>query len=247
MTRLTMPPVTTRLAVLPLAIVLVGVVLLLVAGPMYRVGLSLETAYGVMRWGAYLGAAGFAAGALLAALAYRQTKRLQAAIAIVGVVAGLVAVLVPSSWQRRIRTAPPIQDLTTDLDNPPVFVAIVPLRTDAENSLERAPLLTTQQREAYPDLAPVTISLPPDRVFNRALDLVQRLGWETAGSEPSTGRIEATDTSTWFGFKDDVVVRVTPWGAGSRVDVRTVSRLRRNDGGEGARRIRAFLEALQSS
>jgi len=123
----------------------------------------------------------------------------------------------------------------------------VPLRADAENPLERAPLLATQQRESYPDLAPVTISLPPDRVFNRALDLIQRLGWETVGADQAAGRIEATDTSTWFGFKDDVVVRVTPWGAGSRVDVRSVSRVRRNDGGEGARRIQEFLAALQST
>lgn len=242
-----MAPLTTRLALLPVAIVLLGTVLLLIAGPLYRIGLALDTAYAVMRWGAYLGAAGLVAGAITAALAHRQQRRLQMALAIAGVVAGLIVVIVPFSWQRRIRTAPPIQDLTTDLDNPPAFVAIVPLRADAENPLERTPLVATQQRESYPDLTPVTVSLPPDRVFNRALDLIQRLGWETVGSDQAAGRIEATDTSTWFGFKDDVVVRVTPWGAGSRVDVRSVSRIRRNDGGEAARRIREFLAALQST
>jgi uncharacterized protein (DUF1499 family) len=199
-----------------------------------------------MRWGAYVGAAAVVAGLLLGILAYRQRQRLAAILALTGFLLGLVAVVLPYSWQRRIRTAPPLQDVTTDLDNPPAFVAIVPVRADAEVALERAPLLVTQQREGYPDLAPVTLSLPADRVFNRALDVVQRLGWETVGSDQAAGRIEATDTSAWFGFKDDVVVRVTPWGAGARVDVRSVSRLRRNDGGEGARRIREFLDALQT-
>jgi len=200
----------------------------------------------VLRWGAYVGAAALVAGLILGALAYRQKRGLATVLALTGVVLGLVAVIPTYSWERRMRTAPPLQDLTTDLDNPPAFVTIVPLRTDAEVALDRAPLLATQQRDGYPDLAPVTVSLPPDRVFNRALDVVQRLGWETADSDQAAGRIEATDTSAWFGFKDDVVVRVTPWGTGARVDVRSVSRLRRNDGGEGARRIRDFLDALQT-
>lgn len=241
-----MKPPSTRVSALPLGLALIGCLLLAIAGPAYRLGLPLETAYGVMRWGAYIGAAALVAGLALGILAYRQKKGLATTLALTGVVLGLVAVVPTYSWERRIRTSPPMQDLTTDLDNPPAFVALVPLRADAEVALDRAPLLATQQRDGYPDLAPVTLSLPPDRVFNRALDVIQRLGWETVDSDQAAGRIEATETSTWFGFKDDVVVRVTPWGAGARVDVRSVARLRRNDGGEGARRIRDFLDALQT-
>jgi uncharacterized protein (DUF1499 family) len=242
-----MKPPSTRLSALPVGVALIGFLLLAVAGPAYRLGLlALETAYGVMRWGAYVGAAAIIAGLILGTLAYRQRKGLATTLALTGVVLGLVAVIPTYAWQRRLRTAPPIQDLTTDLDNPPAFVAIAPLRTGADVALDRAPLLVTQQRDGYPDLAPVTLSLPPDRVFNRALDVIQRLGWETVDSDQAAGRIEATDTSAWFGFKDDVVVRVTPWGTGARVDVRSVSRLRRNDGGEGAQRIRDFLDALQA-
>jgi uncharacterized protein (DUF1499 family) len=241
-----MKPPSTRLSMLPMGLAAIGFLLLAIAGPAYRLGLPLQSAYSVLRWGAYVGAAALVAGLILGALAYRQKRGLATVLALTGVVLGLVAVIPAYSWERRMRTAPPLQDLTTDLDNPPAFVTIVPLRTDAEVALDRAPLLATQQRDGYPDLAPVTVSLPPDRVFNRALDVVQRLGWETADSDQAAGRIEATDTSAWFGFKDDVVVRVTPWGTGARVDVRSVSRLRRNDGGEGARRIRDFLDALQT-
>jgi uncharacterized protein (DUF1499 family) len=106
-------------------------------------------------------------------------------------------------------------------------------------------MLATQQREGYPDIEPLTMPLPPDRVFNRALDVAQRLGWEIVATDQTGGRIEATDTTRWFGFKDDVAVRITPWGSGTRVDVRSVSRVGRSDVGTNARRIREFLEALQ--
>jgi uncharacterized protein (DUF1499 family) len=62
---------------------------------------------------------------------------------------------------------------------------------------------------------------------------------------PAEGRLEATDTTFWFGFKDDVVVRVRPDGTGSRVDVRSLSRVGRSDLGMNARRIRRFLERLR--
>jgi uncharacterized protein (DUF1499 family) len=150
----------------------------------------------------------------------------------------------PYTWQRRAQSVPPIHDITTDLDNPPAFDAIVPLRASAPNPLDRPPVLATQQREGYPDLAPATVSLPPAQAFDRALAIAQDAGWEIVIADRAAGRIEATDTTFWFGFKDDVAVRLTPWGAGTRVDVRSVSRVGRSDVGTNARRIRAFLDAL---
>jgi uncharacterized protein (DUF1499 family) len=107
-------------------------------------------------------------------------------------------------------------------------------------------MLAEQQREGYPDLAPVTLSLPPEQAFDRALTVAQDDGWEIVTADRTAGRIEATDTTFWFGFKDDVVVRLTPWGTGTRVDVRSVSRVGRSDVGTNARRITSFLEAVQS-
>jgi uncharacterized protein (DUF1499 family) len=72
------------------------------------------------------------------------------------------------------------------------------------------------------------------------------MGWEIVDSDPARGRIEATATTPWFGFEDDVVVRVRPQGGGSRVDVRSVSRVGRSDVGTNARRIRADLEELSA-
>jgi uncharacterized protein (DUF1499 family) len=228
-----------------LATAALGWVLLLLAGPAYRVGLPLETAFSILRWGAYLGVLGVGLGLVAAFVARRRMQRWPMGLAVLATVLGVIAVVIPYSWQRRARSAPPIHDITTDLDNPPAFEAIVPLRAEAPNTLDRPPMLAGQQREGYPDIAPVTISLPPDRAFNRSLDVAQRMGWEIVAADQGSGRIEATDTTRWFGFKDDIVVRVTPWGSGARVDLRSVSRVGRSDVGTNAGRIREFLEALQ--
>ena len=51
------------------------------------------------------------------------------------------------------------------------------------------------------------------------------MGWDLVAADAAAGRIEATDTTFWFGFKDDVVIRVRPANGGSRVDVRSLSRV----------------------
>jgi uncharacterized protein (DUF1499 family) len=233
------------LTLIALGISVLGLLLLALAGPAYRLGLSLESAFGVLRWGGYVGAAGVAVALVAGVMARRRKQMLPMVLALVALVAGVTAVVIPYSWQRTASRVPPIHDITTDLDNPPAFEAIVPLRADAPNALERPPMLAAQQREGYPDIAPATLPLPPERVFNRALDVAERMGWTIVASDQSTGRIEATDTTRWFGFEDDVVVRITPWGSGTRVDVRSVSRVGRSDVGTNARRIREFLDALQ--
>jgi len=222
-----------------------ALLLLCAAGPLYRIGLlSLASAFTVLRWGVYVGIAAMAAALLTGGLAYRRGERLGVVLAGVAFIAGLVTVGIPLQWLRSARRVPPIHDLTTDLENPPTFVAVVPLRVDA-NSLDRPPTLAEQQRKGYPDLAPVTLRAAQDQAFDRALAAAQELGWLIVTADKSTGRIEATDTTPWFGFKDDVVVRLTPWGSGTRVDVRSVSRVGVSDTGTNARRIQRYLAELE--
>ena len=222
-----------------------ALLLLCAAGPLYRIGLlSLASAFTVLRWGVYVGIAAMAAALLTGGLAYRRGERLGVVLAGVAFIAGLVTVGIPLQWLRSARRVPPIHDLTTDLENPPTFVAVVPLRVDA-NSLDRPPTLAEQQRKGYPDLAPVTLRAAQDQAFDRALAAAQELGWLIVTADKSTGRIEATDTTRWFGFKDDVVVRLTPWGSGTRVDVRSVSRVGVSDTGTNARRIQRYLAELE--
>ena len=82
-------------------------------------------------------------------------------------------------------------------------------------------------------------------VFDRGRLIADNQGWTIVASDPVEGRLEATDTTWWFGFTDDIVVRLTAWGTGTRVDVRSAARHGTTDTGSNARRIRRFLAALQ--
>ena len=147
----------------------------------------------------------------------------------------------------RRRACRAIHDITTDTDRPPQFVGVVPLRADAPNPVEYGgPELAAQQRQGYPDTSAAVAAVAAEPgVRPRAGHGARQMGWEIVASDPQSGRIEATDTTFWFGFKDDVVIRVAPAPDGSRVDVRSLSRVGLSDVGTNAARIRKFLAALE--
>jgi len=234
-------PARSAIAVVAVVVSAAAVALLLAAGPGTRLGLwTFGTGFQMLRFAVY----GGAAGAVLALVALVAGGR--RGLAALGLVLGLAAAAVPWQLQRSARSKPPIHDISTDTDNPPPFVAVAPLRRGASNPMEYGgPEIAAQQRKAYPDIAPAAVPLPPAQAFERALRAARALGFEIVAAEPAEGRIEATDTTRWFGFKDDVVIRIRPDGAGSRVDVRSVSRVGRGDVGANARRIRSFLGALR--
>ena len=120
-------------------------------------------------------------------------------------IVALTTIVIPLTWQRRAQRLPLIHDVTTDLDNPPAFQAVLAKRGNAPNSLDRSPQLALLQRDGYPDLAPITLPTPPAATFDRALAVAQAHGWEIVTADKSSGRIEATETTRWFGFTDDVV------------------------------------------
>ena len=107
--------------------------------------------------------------------------------------------------------------------------------------------MAAAQRRAYPDVQPLELAAPPAAVYDRALAAARDMGWELVKADPAAGRIEATATTVWFGFKDDVVVRVRASDAGSRLDVRSKSRVGLSDVGANARRVRAFLKLMESN
>lgn len=147
-----------------------------------------------------------------------------------------------------LRHAPAIHDISTDVENPPAIVAALPaLRAErAASAAYAGPALAAVQRSAYPDIAPLFLPLDRAKAFALALATARSMPrWRILASDPATGRIEASATSFWFGFTDDVVIRVEAAGQGSRVDMRSVSRQGRGDLGVNARRIRRYLAALR--
>jgi len=213
------------------------------AGPGTRFGLwHFRTAFQVMRLGAYAGVAALLLG-VIALLARGPRGRALGAAAL-----GLCVFLGPLLWSRSAGQVPPIHDIATDTDDPPVFVDVVARRSAATNPVAYGgPEIAAQQHRAFPDLAPLHLDVPPAEALHRAVQAARGLHWEIVSEAPAQGRLEATDTTFWFGFKDDVVVRVRPEGAGSRVDVRSLSRVGRGDLGMNAKRIRRFLERLRSA
>ena len=229
-----------QLNALVLGLAIVAGAMLMATGPLYRSGSTpLLTAFTLMRWAAYLGV--LTVVLALVALVVGRGQRWMAGAALV---IGATAFVIPYQWQRAARSVPPIHDITTDTTDPPTFVAVVPLRAKAPNKLDYSPDVGRRQREGYPDLGPRTLKLPREQAFERALAAARRAGWEIVAADQSAGRIEATDTTRFFGFKDDIVIRLTPQGDATRVDVRSVSRVGGSDVGTNARRIRQYLDSL---
>lgn len=166
---------------------------------------------------------------------------------VLAVVISLLVMAGPAVFVQKARGVPVIHDITTDTDNPPPFVDVIPLRqaAGAANPPEYPGLtVAAAQKAAYPDLAPLDLTVPPPEAFSKASAAAREMGWEIVSEKPP-GRIEATATTAWFGFKDDIVVRIAPNSAGSRIDVRSKSRVGRSDVGANAARIRAYLRALR--
>lgn len=223
-----------------------AILLVVLPGPLYKFEiLSLGTAFTAMRWGVFVG---IAAIVIIIIQLIFVRKSVSWAGTIVATIFAVVAVAFPLSMMMKGKSVPAIHDITTDLDNPPLFEAIVPLRIDAPNPVEYAgPETAGQQREAYPGLITKQYSQNTDQVFDAALVSANSMGWDIVNSDKTRGVIEATDTTQWFGFKDDVVIRIRQNGQLSDVDMRSKSRVGRSDLGKNADRINVFFADLDTN
>jgi uncharacterized protein (DUF1499 family) len=228
-----------------IALVLAVVALLAVAlpGPGNRLGvLGFRTGFRMMSYGAYAALAAAALG--LVGVVIGGARGLSA----LALVLGLAAFGGPYALRRTAQSVPPIHDISTDTADPPIFVAVLARRAGASNAVEYGgEAVAAQQRTAYPEVKPLHLPAPQPQAFERALGAARAMGWEIVDAVPTQGRIEATATTAWFGFKDDVVVRIRPDGNGSVVDVRSLSRVGRSDLGANAKRIRSYLDRLRSA
>ncbi len=200
----------------------------------------------ILRWATYA-ALGLAAISLVALLVPKLRARGPGAL-VVALALAASAAAVPLTLLLQARALPPINDISTDTADPPVFVAILPLRAKAPVPASYAGEATASaQRTAYPDIVPIVVAKDPAAAFDAALAAARSMGWTIVASDPASGRIEATATTPWFGFSDDVVIRVAPAARGSRIDVRSVSRVGRSDLGANAKRVRAFTAILEGT
>ena len=249
-----------RLSWLALTLSLGGIAAALIAG--------VGTGAGAWPYGTGLGALRYAlyaavSGGVLAILAWVMSRRTGARTGMVNALALIAGVLFAGYLGRQVATArsvPAIHDAASNLDELPQFSKLT-VRADNLANIpdEGRPELAAMDpesrwkalhRKAYPDLQPLRLALPATEVLQRAERLARDRGWAIANVDPRAGLVEATATTLFFRFKDDIVVRVRPDPAragGSIVDLRSISRVGGSDVGVNAGRIRAFVKDLQAS
>ena len=171
--------------------------------------------------------------------------------AIAGMMLGLLLLIYPAYLGYKATKLPPISDITTDPDNPPRFDVLVRQRPGDRIAYPGAAAAEMQQK-AYPEAMPLQVNAPVKLTFDIALALVTKRKWHVADAHPpGAGRrdavIEATARTPIMGFRDDVVIRVSPNSEGARVDMRSASRYGLYDFGANAARVRSLLEDLDDA
>lgn len=217
----------------------------LLAGPGYRfefwgLGVGLQA----IGWAAISAATVFALTLIGTAMVLRSGMKRTRIIFLAAATISLLTFVPPTVLWFRAKHLPHIHDISTDTENPPRYVAVLPLRKGARNSTEYTAAVAAQQKFGYPDIAPVMLELSVPQAFQRAERVARSMGWDIVAVEPGELRIEATATTMLFGFKDDIVIRVAANGSGSRVDLRSLSRIGGSDFGTNASRVRAFTKKL---
>lgn len=238
---------TRRIGGLGLIAGIVGVLAMLLPGPLYRISLlGLKAAFSTVTFGFGLGALAILLGLIALVLVLFGRPRRHLARALIAVVLGLIAFVPPLMFAQKAKSVPAIHDISTDTANPPAFQALLPQRAKAPNSaVYGGAEVAAKQHTAYPDIRPLQFDTSPATTFKAALDVARSMGWVIAAQVPDEGRIEATATTLWFGFKDDVVIRLRPDAGGTRVDIRSESRVGMSDVGANAARIRKFSGKLR--
>jgi uncharacterized protein (DUF1499 family) len=173
--------------------------------------------------------------------------------AVKGLVLALAILAWPGFYGVRALTLPPLNDISTDIDDPPVFSrsrAAIEAR-GGRMPPDVSPTARRLQREAYPQVAPLTLDVTPEEAFELVRKAATNRGWQIIeamkpGGRLGLGRLEAIDRTFLLKLPDDITVRIRPRADGSRVDVRSASRIGNHDLGQNARRIRTYLEEISN-
>ena len=177
----------------------------------------------------------------------RKSNRVKAGLARTAAYISLIPIIGLGTQIFTARSVPEIHNITTDTANPPVFDTVIALRGANSNPHGyNASELAKVQSAAYPEIKTYFSDRTPSELFNKSLEVIKDNGWVLVSNNASTGIIEATETTRLWAFKDDVVIRISQQGDKTAVDLTSVSRIGRNDLGANAKRIKAFLAALEN-
>lgn len=231
--------ISNRLGLLAILCGLASIVLVGVAVWGFRQGgWPWPQSYRLATWGTWAALAGFLA-ALAGAIAWLRNRQSGGLAVLLGLVLSFPVAGMGVAFDMAARMTPPINDISTDTQDPPVFwFTVTPTDYPSANA--------EPQHAAYPDVRPLDLDLSFDDAFGLALALVEERGWKVLSADPDESQIEAIATSRLFGFEDEVAIRVSETDNGTRIDMRSRSRLGQVDRGANARRITKFLSDLEA-
>ena len=236
------------LVVIGLVVALASAAGMVFSGIGYRLGLyHFRVGFAILGWAFWFALAGAILSVAGVAVTGGRPRRTLVA-ALVGIAVGVVAAYIPWSFKQTAGSLPYIHDISTDTVNPPEFLAAAKLRKPDDHPVSYdGKEVADLQQKAYPDLVTLTTKASGEKVFEAAKAAIASMGMHLVDADPSQGRIEANQTSLLYGFTDDMVVRIAPGADGTKVDVRSKSRVGRSDLGQNAKRIRIFLQKLQAN
>ena len=229
-----------HLAVWGLRLALIAPVIMLIAGGLYRLRF-VDFQIALLAFAIAVLLAGLAAlfglvGAVLGRLGHGKTTR-----AVTALVVALLVLVAPLNTVRQGAGVPMIHDITTDLEDPPIFVEVPRKRSIRDNSLDIDAEVLAAQKAYYTDIGPTMLPMAKAEAFALVREAVDAFDWVVHAENANLGYIEATASTPFFGFRDDVIIRVTEDTGGARVDMRSASRVGLSDLGVNAGRIRDFM------
>mgnify|MGYP001091588176 CR=1 FL=1 len=225
-------------------------------------GLNIGLSKMVFSWGIYVLGAGLLIGlaAFVAAIVSKPRRGATVCMALVAIAVPAAGFVKAASVKKTAASLPYIHDISTDAVDAPVFTGTILAQREATDGVNSAKwagkkdprgeaLVADLQREGYPDITTILLDQSPELIFEHTLDIVKSNGWEIANQDRAELIIEATDTTFWYGFKDDIIIRIRvndqdgKQGA-SRIDMRSLSRIGGSDLGKNASRIRDYRQKI---
>jgi uncharacterized protein (DUF1499 family) len=214
-----------------------------------RLGMwSYSGGFTVASGGILLASAGFFLGVIGYVVALRKGLSTERSSILIALVICTILLVQVGMQMNALASVPAIHNISTDTQDPPAFDALVAVRAaeGANPLVYDANVLAEPQRQAYPWVQTLELPTNPGILLNEAVSVLEDMGLAVVNVSAEQGIIEATATTFWFGFKDDVVIRVRESAVGgSVIDVRSVSRSGQSDLGVNAKRIGTILQGLR--
>lgn len=239
----------SKVAIISFIIAIIGAVIFTMSGFGYHLKIwGLGLAFGFLKWGAFISMFGILITIFGIYFSHPGRNNRGFGYAVFGLLLSMAVTGTALFFYNRAVNAPPIHDITTDTANPPKFKAVLPMRAHSPNGYKYGGAkVAALQHKYYPNIKPLYLKVSPGVAYHKALVAAHEMSWwKIDAADSLQDRIEATSTIPWFGFKDDIIVRIDTLMKGSKIDVRSESRIGVSDIGENARRIRSYIKKIKA-